>query len=100
MPALSLQRHEYLKCSGHDTGRYEGWTLRSNHIISSLNERQSVVPTAPSSSRLSWLLATATNDLHLVRLNVLRILHLEVDILDQESPDFITEPVGMKMTLL
>jgi hypothetical protein len=45
-------------------------------------------------------LTVAAHDLDLVRLHRLtRVLHLEYNVLDQESPDFVAESVGIKMAL-
>jgi hypothetical protein len=54
-------------------------------------------PSEPSS--LARLLAIATDNLDLLRLDGLLIVQLEVDILYQEGPDLITEPIGIKMAL-
>jgi hypothetical protein len=49
---------------------------------------------------ISWSLAIAAHDLDLICLHRLsRVVHLEGDILDQESPDFVTETVGIEVTL-
>ena len=49
--------------------------------------------------RLARTLAVAAHDLDLVGSDRLRVLHLEGDILDQESPDLVAESVGIEMTL-
>jgi hypothetical protein len=48
---------------------------------------------------LSRALAVAADNLHLVRLNGGLVIQLESDILDQEGPNIVTEPVGVKMAL-
>lgn len=46
-------------------------------------------------------LRAAADNLHLVCDDSLRtVVHFEGDILDQECPHFITEPIGVKRTLL
>lgn len=50
--------------------------------------------------RISWLLAVAADNPDFVALNSLtRVLHLERNILDQERPNFVAEPVGIEMAL-
>jgi hypothetical protein len=53
-----------------------------------------------ASSGLSRPLAVATDDLDLVRRDLLRTLHLERNVFDQERPHFVAEAVSVKMTLL
>lgn len=54
----------------------------------------------PLCCRISRLLAVAADDPDLLALHSLtRILHLERNILDQESPNLVAEPVGIQMTL-
>lgn len=50
-------------------------------------------------SNLSRLLGIAADNLHLLRLNCALIIKLEVDIFDEKCPDFITETIGIEMTL-
>lgn len=46
-------------------------------------------------------LRAATDDLDLVcHYSLGSVVHFEGDFLDKERPDFITEPVGVKRTLL
>jgi hypothetical protein len=50
--------------------------------------------------RVARSLAVAAYDFDLIRMDRLaRVLHLEYDILDQESPDLIAEAVCIKMAL-
>jgi len=50
--------------------------------------------------RVARSLAVAAHDLDLIRLDCLaRVLHLECNILDQESPDLVAEAVSIEMTL-
>lgn len=48
---------------------------------------------------LTSLFSVAAHDFDLLRLNVVLVIELEVDILDQERPDFVTESIGVEMTL-
>ncbi len=48
---------------------------------------------------LSWPLGVAADDLNFVRLDRTRVVQLEVDVLDEESPYFVAETVGVQMTL-
>lgn len=59
----------------------------------------SIVPLIRS-SRLSGPLAVAAHDLDLVRADGLLVIQFEIDILDQESPNFVTESICVKVTLL
>lgn len=46
-------------------------------------------------------LRAAADDLDLVGLHCLcSVVHLESDILDEECPDFVAEPVGVKRSLM
>lgn len=49
--------------------------------------------------RLSWTLAVAADNLYSVRLDSRLVIQLESDVLDQEGPDIVTEPVGVKVAL-
>lgn len=49
--------------------------------------------------RLSRSLAVAAHYLHLVCRNGLLVVQLENNIFDKERPDFVTEAVGIEMTL-
>lgn len=59
-----------------------------------INSCLSVVP--PS---LSLLLALAGNDLNPLCLNSVGVIKLELNILDNEGPDFVAETVGVEMSL-
>ena len=48
---------------------------------------------------LPRLLRIAAHNLDLLRLDITLIIELEIDILDQESPDLVAEPVCIQMTL-
>ena len=49
---------------------------------------------------VAWSLTIAAHDLDLFRLHRLtRVLHLECNVLDQESPDFVAESIRIKVTL-
>jgi hypothetical protein len=48
---------------------------------------------------LSLLLALAGNDLDPLCLNSVGIIKLELDILDNERPDFVAEAVGVEVSL-
>ncbi len=50
--------------------------------------------------RIARSLAIAAHDLNLIGMNGLaRVLHLERNVLDQESPDLVAEAVRIKVTL-
>jgi hypothetical protein len=44
---------------------------------------------------LAWSLAVAADDLHFLRRHRCPVIQLEVNIFDEERPDFVTETVGM-----
>lgn len=48
---------------------------------------------------LTRLLGVAAHDLDLIRCDIILIVQLEVDILDEERPDFVAEAVGIEMAL-
>ena len=48
---------------------------------------------------LPRLLRIAAHNLDLVRRDIVLVVELEVDILDEERPDFVAETVGIQMTL-
>ena len=49
---------------------------------------------------LAWLLAVASNYLHLVRIKGLAVVvDLEMNVLDEECPNFVAESVCIKVTL-
>jgi hypothetical protein len=48
---------------------------------------------------LARSLAVAAHDLHPVRGNGCLVVELEGDILDQERPDFVAEPVSVEVAL-
>ena len=52
-----------------------------------------------SSLLLPRLLRIAAYNLDLLRRDVILVVELEVDILDEERPDFVAEAVGVQMTL-
>ena len=52
-----------------------------------------------SSLLLPRLLRIAAHNLDLLRRDVILVVELEVDILDEERPDFVAEAVGVQMTL-
>ena len=54
---------------------------------------------AEDSLLLAGPLGVAADDLDLVRLDITRVVKLEVDILDQERPNLVAETVGIEMTL-
>ena len=45
------------------------------------------------------VLGLTTDDLHLLRLDLLRIVQFELDVLEDERPHFIAEAIGIQMTL-
>jgi hypothetical protein len=50
--------------------------------------------------RVARSLAVAAHDLYLIRLDRLtRVVHLERNVLNQESPDFVAKAIRIKMTL-
>lgn len=51
--------------------------------------------------RRSWslLLALTCDDLDPLSLDVVGIVQLELDVLDDEGPDFVAETVGVKVSL-
>lgn len=51
----------------------------------------------PCSLRL--LLALAGNNLDSLSLDVVRVVQLELDVLDNEGPDLVAEAVGVEMSL-
>lgn len=48
---------------------------------------------------LSLLLALASNDLDFLGFNIVGIIQLELDVLDDERPDLVTEAVGVEVSL-
>lgn len=50
-------------------------------------------------SRLSGPLAVAAHNLDLVRADGLLVIQLKIDILDEESPDFVAESICVKVAL-
>ena len=48
---------------------------------------------------LPRLLRIAAHNLDLLRRHIVLVVELEVDILDEERPDFVAEAVGIQMTL-
>lgn len=62
-----------------------------------------MVLTFPSVSQatgsLSLLLALAGDDLNLLCFDVVGVIQLELDILDDESPDFVAEAVRVEVSL-
>lgn len=50
-------------------------------------------------SLLSRLLGVAAHDFDPIRLDVDRVVELEVDVFDQERPNIVTETVGIEMAL-
>ena len=54
----------------------------------------------PSRLLLPRLFRIAAHNLNLLRRDVVLIVQLEVDILDEERPDFVAEAVRIQMTLL
>jgi len=50
-------------------------------------------------SCLSRPLGVAADNLHFVRMHLLLTLELEVDVLYQKRPNFVTEAVGIQMSL-
>jgi hypothetical protein len=63
----------------------QGYRLVSRHPI--------ILPS------LSLLLALAGNDLDPLRLNSVGIIKLELNILDNERPDFVAKAVGVEVSL-
>jgi len=55
------------------------------------------IPLPDRSLRL--LLALARNNLYSLGLDVVRVVQLEFDVLDDESPDIVAEAVSVKMSL-
>lgn len=62
-----------------------------------------MVLTFPSVSQatgsLSLLFALAGDDLNLLCFDVVGVIQLELDVLDDESPDFVAEPVRVEVSL-
>ena len=52
-----------------------------------------------SSSSLSRLLRVAAHDFDLLCCNGIATVQLEIDILDEESPDIVAEAVGIQVAL-
>lgn len=48
---------------------------------------------------LAWSFGVTADNLDTVGVNLVRVVELEVDILDNEGPDVVTEAVGIKMSL-
>lgn len=48
---------------------------------------------------LTGSLCVAADNFDLVSLNGVLIVKLEVDVLDQKSPDFVAEPISIQVTL-
>lgn len=59
--------------------------------------QQKVIPFTYRSLRL--LLALAGDDLDSLGLDVVRVVQLELDVLDNEGPDLVAEAVGVEMSL-
>lgn len=53
----------------------------------------------PCHGSLCLLLALASDNLNLLCFDVVRVIKLELDILDNERPDFITEAIGVEVSL-
>ena len=53
----------------------------------------------PNTSLFSRFLCIAAHNLDLLSLDVVLIVKLEINILDEECPDFVAEAVGIQMTL-
>ena len=49
--------------------------------------------------RLTRTLRVAADDLDAVGVDLIRVVELEVDVLDNERPDVITETIGVEMAL-
>jgi hypothetical protein len=45
------------------------------------------------------LLGQTGHDLDLLRIELVLVVHLEVDVFDDECPDFVAEAVGIEMAL-
>ena len=48
---------------------------------------------------LCLLLALAGDDLDSLSLDIVRVIQLELDVLDNEGPDLVAEAVGVEMSL-
>lgn len=48
---------------------------------------------------LAWALRVTANNLDPVGVDLIRVVKLEVDILDNERPDVVAEAVGIQMSL-
>lgn len=51
------------------------------------------------SSCLAWFLRVHSYDLDAIGLEIDSVIELEIDIFDNEGPDFVAEAVGIEMTL-
>ena len=74
------------------------------HFFEHINQQKAlciVLPRKkPSRLLLPRLFRIAAHNLNLLRGDVVLIVQLEVDILDEERPDFVAEAVRIQMTLL
>ena len=61
--------------------------------------KSSVHQSISNSSCLAWFLAVHGYNLDLVRVERGSVLEFEVNVLDDKCPNFVAEPVGIKMTL-
>ena len=50
--------------------------------------------------RLIRLLGQTSDDFDLLGVELVLVVHLEVDVLDQEGPDFVAEAVGVEVALV
>ena len=57
------------------------------------------IPFPHPSLLIPRLLRVAAHNLDLLRRDIVLVVELEVDILDEERPDFVAEAVGIQMTL-
>lgn len=74
------------------------------HDLSCISAAESPAPCPKTVFRhpsllLPRLLRIAAHNLNLLRRNVILIIELEIDVLDEERPDLVAEPVGVQMTL-
>ena len=56
-------------------------------------------PLPQPSLLLPRLLRITAHDLDLLRRDIVLVVELEIDIFDEERPDFVAEAVGIQMTL-
>lgn len=81
--------------------RYDGRSrlASSFRLQNRIQYTQASGKTRDSALSLAWALRITADDLDSVGVNLIRIVELEVDILDDERPDIIAKAVGIEVAL-